>query len=271
MHKISEGKVNYNPVNEYFSYIQGKRDINNTSYWVTMLYKTGLKIPETFILKLTSNEYHTLNRPIKTEFDLMEKEECIEFLAEKIILKMEDNCFNRNQKLVFKKNFTSKIDVLNEYIFLHHTQDNELFFKELISCITEVVNESEGKINELTIQSYYDLDKRPSIQEDMVLNTRVRAFYSFEAGEVLEMVNCWDSMRIKYDLRKKNATEEQTILEIAKLEQMIPVMNQDIRSHYYFLKAQLEEKLKGLNFNGVWMIDILITTNGYYVVEMKKE
>lgn len=268
---LNEDKGFNNPVNDYFSYIQGKRDTNNTSYWVTQLYKSGIKLPEIFILKLTSHEYQVLNRTLDTDYDLMEREECIEVLAEKIISKMDENCFNRNQTLVFKKSFTSKVDLLDEYIFLQQSHDDDLFFEELVSAITRIVNERNGKINELVIQGYYNGDKRPCVQENIRLNTRVRAFYSFESKQVLEMVNCWDSMRLKYDLRMRSKTEEQTILEIAKLEQTIPVMNQDIRLHYHYLKALVEEKFKELLFKGVWAVDILITTNGYYIVEMKKE
>lgn len=268
---LNEDKGFNNPVNDYFSYIQGKRDTNNTSYWVTQLYKSGIKLPEIFILKLTSHEYQVLNRTLDTDYDLMEREECIEVLAEKIISKMDENCFNRNQTLVFKKSFTSKVDLLDEYIFLQQSHDDDLFFEELVSAITRIVNERNGKINELVIQGYYDGDKRPCVQENVRLNTRVRVFYSFESKQVLEMINCWDSMKLKYDLRMRNKTEEQTVLEISKLEQTIPVMNQDIRLHYHYLKALIEDKFKELLFKGVWAVDILITTNGYYIVEMKKE
>lgn len=268
---LNEDKGFNNPVNDYFSYIQGKRDTNNTSYWVTQLYKSGIKLPEIFILKLTSHEYQVLNRTLDTDYDLMEREECIEVLAEKIISKMDENCFNRNQTLVFKKSFTSKVDLLDEYIFLQQSHDDDLFFEELVSAITRIVNERNGKINELVIQGYYNGDKRPCVQENIRLNTRVRAFYSFESKQVLEMVNCWDSMRLKYDLRMRSKTEEQTILEISKLEQTIPIMNQDIRLHYHYLKALIEDKFKELLFKGVWAVDVLITANGYYIVEMKKE
>ena len=258
-------------MNDYFSFIQGRRSVNNTSYWLSQLYHCGLKTPETFILKLTSSEYRVLNRVQQTEDEVLEERACIHEVADKIVAKMKINGFNFNRLLVMKKQLGGEIDVLEEYVFMHNISNEKTLKRELLNALMIVVFENKGRLNELTIQSYYDKQNRPRVQNEIVLNTRLRVFYSFDTGEVLEVINCWDSIRLKQRLKGKCETKEQAILEIAKLEATVPLMNEDMRGHYYHLKAYLEEHLKELSLSGQWMLDILVTQDGYYVVEMKKE
>lgn len=271
MKKTNERVVGFSPARNHFLYLQGKKDVNNTSYWLTQLYHANIKVPETFILKLTANEYHILNRQSRTSEALAEEINCTKALASRLLTKLKENNFKSELLLVFKNHVSSSINLLDEYTPLSSNRVSDLTEEEMVKLIASFVSKNKGKVNELVIQGYYDNQKRPYIQNHIALTTRVRVSYSFETHEVLDIFNAWDSFKIKSQVRERTKTQEQTILDLAKLEKTIPVMNDEIRGHYYFLKDYIEKHFKRLKFKGEWIVDILITDKGYYVVEMKKE
>ena len=254
-----------------FLYLRGKTDRNNTSYWLTELYNAKIKVPETFILRLTVNEHRILNRQSRTNEELTEEIACTKELVRRLLLKLRENEFKSSFSLVLKNNLSSSIDLLDEYVPLPSNCVLDLKEEELLPLVAGFVSKNKGKVNELVIQGYYDNQDRPLICEHIVLNTRARVYYSFETNEVLEIFNAWDSFKVKTQLKESAKSKEQMILDSAKLEKSISFMNDEIKKHHYFLKAYLEEHLKSLKFKGQWMIDVLITKRGYYVVEMKKE
>ena len=234
---------------------------NNYSYWYNLidrknLSNNGIKIVDSKIFLLDYEHYRMIgdlyelrNQLPTDEFYQSGKYKLWQNHIKSLIQDLEPHIYNIktqtfSNKFEFENSISYKDDIPSKIL--------DIMFKDF-----EV--EAEG-LSGFIVRDLIKSDIRiPCIYKGMPLNSEFRVFYDFDEDKLLYSVNYWN-----YDYCKDYLIEEDDIVFKHEEERL----NKSFEENQGKIESLIKENAKYFDLEGKWSIDLMITNNQLYLIDM---
>lgn len=226
----------------------------NMSNWLFNLLKsptmhTMLKIPNTFIIQLSSEDFSAL----VSEQDKVGNLAKLNFTLES---KLGNFC---EGKPLFMKTgvFSNKFDFQNCYCGLDRSNLGEKLNEMYHMSMLVGAHES----SEVVFREYIeDVEDHKTIYNGLPLRTEYRVFYDFDKKEVLGTSNYWHSEMMTEDKLKEdygNYLHEEEMLNI------------HYNQHKHYVASEVAKLMDGVEgLKGKWSVDVMENGEDFWLIDM---
>ncbi|QUH21763.1 hypothetical protein [Alkaliphilus sp. B6464] len=238
-------------------YEKNSKNKNNLSYWFSMIKDCGFKVPETHIIPINFELFKWLTSDNYSD-------EMIDRFNDFIISELKKNNFNTERTLFLKTGtFSDKFTFKNCKL----TDINRIGY-QFLQIFYSGILVGANNTNELVVREFIKSDPHiKTIYDGMPLNTEFRVFYDFDKDEVMGVFNYWDR-KTMIDSLGEYAISEKKVEEFKNFRDTIPVIEKEFEDCKDFVVKEVEEKMKNVDLNGQWSIDLMKIGNDFYLIDM---